>query len=449
MTIDRQILYGFATLLLALVVLTATALYNLDKVIEESTILADEYIPLSTASESLASEVSLMMADLEIFINKGDREALEKYHLLTEKASSDQEKLRKLIEEYSDLKRFSADIDVIDQDLANLAEYVAIIEKDVTEMQESWEVMAKEATVFEKDLHKIIELRREEFQQTLRDSTNSESNLRLFTLIEELHFVLEQFEKSQISALRAQTYRKASYLEDAMNELRITEEALAKLVPELAGTESEAYLKEAIESERKYKDAIEIVNYDWKELLDLEEKAIHAMFDIIERNGEIAKTSIDACLKIGEATAADSKVSFSIMLWGTVAALIFASIISIMVKKRVVLSLKSAIGSLRVSAETSTRSAQQVSQSSNELARTTSEQASTLEETSSALEEITAMVSKSAEGASKAQEVAERTKLQAEAGCKDMKAMENAMSAISESSSEISKIINTIDEIAF
>ncbi len=449
LTVDRQILFGFATLATGTALLAAFALKNLDHVVKESTTLATEYIPLSTSSEEMARNSAQMLAEIEMFIHNGSDEALESYQSHASELKNHRVESERLIHSFDDLKQFAADVSDIEHQIQSLEAYAPKIELDVREMEKVQLEMLEAAQVFEHDLHAIIESRRKAFESALTTGSDASANLASFRIIEELHQVLEQFEKSQISIANARMYRKPSYLEKAFTELSETEDHLHAVRPHLESRQNKEFLEEAIESEQAYKASLEILAKDWLELIDLEEKTSHALHSIISSSDKIAEMSIHNCLAIGEATAKDSKASFTLTLWGNLICLVAAGIIAILVKTKIVRSLSSVIGSLQTAADQASASSLQVSQSSNVLAKSSSEQAASLEETSASLEEITSMVAKSAEGAEKALEAAERTRVQADTGCSEMEAMAGAMTAINKSSEDISTIINTIDEIAF
>jgi len=449
MTIDRQILLGFATLAAGTILLAVFALRNLNHVVEESTTLAIEYIPLSTSSEEMARASAQMLAEIELFIHSGSDEAMRAYQSHATELEDHRAESKRLIYSFDDLEQFIGDVSDIKLQLEALEEYAPKIEKDVREMEKVQVEMLEAANVFEYDLHAIIESKRILFESALSDGSDASANLDDFRIIEELHEVLEQFEKSRISIANARTHRKPSYLDRALKGLTETEHHLEAIYPHLRIPENRAFLEEAIKSEKTYKAALEILTRDWLELIDLEEKASKALHAIISSSDKIAEMSIHNCLEIGKATAEDSMASFNLTLWGNVVCLLAAGSIAFLLKNKIVRRLSSVIASLQDAADKASASSSQVSRSSHELAKTSSEQAASLEETSASLEEITSMVAKSAEGAAKAQEAAERTRVQADAGCSEMEAMAGAMTAISRSSEDISTIINTIDEIAF
>ena len=93
--------------------------------------------------------------------------------------------------------------------------------------------------------------------------------------------------------------------------------------------------------------------------------------------------------------------------------------------------------------------AAEIAQGSADLSQRTEEQASALEETASSMEELTSTVKQSAEHAGQANQLAGAARNQAEQGGQVVDRAIGAMSAINQSSRKIADIIGVIDEIAF
>ncbi|MCH6257098.1 methyl-accepting chemotaxis protein [Puniceicoccaceae bacterium K14] len=450
MTIGRQILLGFSLLAICTAVIAAVSLRSLNTVVNESKTLASEYIPVSSASEEMASNASEMMAELEYFIHNGDEKAMNIFYKKSASFTKNADSTKSLIHEFQDLHQFKTPIRDIENEKDKIDSLAKRIEKDAVEIEKVSVAMRESSDIFEKDLHAIIKSRRNKFHSILSNSSLTPSTVKEFEIIERLHDILETFEEAQIATLRAQTYRDSKYIDQALKGLDTTNGILESLFKEFSGTEAEEkMLKEADQSREIYHQALSSLGSHWTELMTLEKEVVKSLHSVIYTSQKIAHHSIDACLEIGKLTAADGARTFNITLWGSLGSLVLSLIIAFFVKSRVMKSLLSVVTSLQRAADHSSQSSAQVSNNSEKLATSSSQQASTLEETSASLEEIASMVGKSTDNAIKAQQVAAETKVQAESGCTEMEAMENAMTAIGESSKDISEIINTIDEIAF
>ncbi|HRD49815.1 MAG TPA: methyl-accepting chemotaxis protein [Candidatus Contendobacter sp.] len=111
--------------------------------------------------------------------------------------------------------------------------------------------------------------------------------------------------------------------------------------------------------------------------------------------------------------------------------------------------LKDIVGNVTQATTQVSSAAAEIAQGSSDLAQRTEEQASALEETASSMEELTSTVKQSADNAGQANQLASAARAQAEQGGQVVDQAITAMSAINQSSRKIADIIGVIDEIAF
>lgn len=138
-----------------------------------------------------------------------------------------------------------------------------------------------------------------------------------------------------------------------------------------------------------------------------------------------------------------------LMLIAMVVAIAVASLIWLLVARRIASPLRRAIDTLEECATQITSASGQVSASSETLAEGSSEQAASIEEISSSLEEITSMTRANADNTGQANTLMQgATKGISKAG-ESMKELSASMDEINRASEETSKIVKTIDEIAF
>ncbi|MBK7985042.1 MAG: HAMP domain-containing protein [Candidatus Competibacteraceae bacterium] len=111
--------------------------------------------------------------------------------------------------------------------------------------------------------------------------------------------------------------------------------------------------------------------------------------------------------------------------------------------------LKKMVGQVTQATGHVTAASAEIARGSSDLAQRTEEQASALEETASSMEELTGTVKQSAENAGQANQLASAARAQAEQGGQVVEQAVAAMGAIHHSSKQIADIIGVIDEIAF
>ena len=111
--------------------------------------------------------------------------------------------------------------------------------------------------------------------------------------------------------------------------------------------------------------------------------------------------------------------------------------------------LKAIVGNVTQATAQVSSAASEIAQGSADLSQRTEEQASALEETAASMKQLTSTVKQSAEHAGQANQLARAARSQAEQGGQVVDQAISAMGAIHQSSRRIADIIGVIDEIAF
>lgn len=191
--------------------------------------------------------------------------------------------------------------------------------------------------------------------------------------------------------------------------------------------------------EMKTAEALEALEKELRPAFDEYAKAIHALVEFNEKNGEEAGAAIDHDVRTAERA----------IIVGVAVCLVIGIVIALVIIRGTSRVLTHVATTLDDGSSQVASAATQVSSASQSLAEGASEQAASLEETSASLEEMSSMTKRNAENAETAKNLANQTRVAADNGASDMKQMSTAMDAIKSSSDNIAKIIKTIDEIAF
>ncbi len=132
-----------------------------------------------------------------------------------------------------------------------------------------------------------------------------------------------------------------------------------------------------------------------------------------------------------------------------IALLIAGVVVTVTIRKSVVLPVRVAVGELNGSAERVFDASRQVSQSAQSVSTGATEQAASLEETSASLEEMAAMTRQNAQHSRQAAALTADVERLISHANGALGGMVTSMNAIKDSSSRVAKIIKAIDEIAF
>ena len=141
--------------------------------------------------------------------------------------------------------------------------------------------------------------------------------------------------------------------------------------------------------------------------------------------------------------------SRTIVLIGTLLAIVMGVAIAILLTRSITAPLRRAVSGLNTAATQVTLVAGQMASTGQALASGSSQQAASIENASASLEEITSMSRQSASSAGKANDLMQTTGQVVEQARHSMSGVTDSMTAIDTASQETSRIIKTIDEIAF
>ncbi len=152
---------------------------------------------------------------------------------------------------------------------------------------------------------------------------------------------------------------------------------------------------------------------------------------------------------LGPKLVASNSRGISLIIVIGCAALLLGILLSFIISRGIVTSLKRLIEGLTDGAAQVSSASGQVSSASQQLAEGSSEQAAAIEETSASLEEIAAMTRQNAENAAQADDLTREANEVMESANESMAGLISSMNEISAASEQTSKIVKTIDEIAF
>ncbi len=450
-SLGLKISSGFALLIVIAGSLGAMAIWNMQKVKTQSTMLAHEYVPGIAMAVELRGAANRMMyemmgygftEDKKFYENaqkeiKAVEKALDRGRIIAEK-SSNIKKIKgmlqdatKAVNEYKTLVQLTVDIN------AKLAETRKTLDSSAIQyMTNSNEFLSGQNEKFKVDLG--------EGQENL-----TKDMLERLSKITIVNDIIDLGNATRIGAFKSQALRSPKIMEDALRNFpkidRKFEElkAITRLAVDLKRIDE---VKTAGDS---YKNAITEVLENWLVLQDLEAKRDAAGHTVINVCKTIANTGMEATDRIAKGAAASLSTASTIMIIGLITALLVGVAAAFFITRSITGPVNRIIAGLNEGSNQVASASGQVSSASQSLAEGSSQQAASIEETSSSMEEMSSMTKKNAENTKEAQnKMAEAGELINNVN-KNMEEMISAINEITKSSEETSKIIKTIDEIAF
>ncbi|MBB3109815.1 methyl-accepting chemotaxis protein [Paenibacillus phyllosphaerae] len=403
LTVKNRLLVSFGFVLLLLVLIGSYAIYSLNKVNEQSTVISEEWLPGVNAANALNTMTS-------------DFRNLEYRHII----SGDQQTLANLLKEV-DIQKAAI------QDMMHQYETTIRIEED----REKFNTFKTDWLSYEKISGEVLGLSTQMKNAAAIERMESDSKALFDKVSNELLNIVtyNQSHADEASKLGDDVYANTRTILIVVIVLAVIITLVVSML---------------------------IINSIIRPLRTLTEAADRLAVGDVSAN--VKATSQDEIGMLMEAFAA---MITNIREQAQTAERIAAGDLTVNVHVRseqdllgrklqeLVRNMNDVMAGISSSAEQVASGSSQVSASSIALSQGATEQASAVEELSASLEEISSQTNLNAQNAGNANELAETLKANAVNGNQQMQNMLSAMEQINDASASISKIIKVIDEIAF
>jgi hypothetical protein len=449
MKLATKMAMGFGALIAISIILGGIAVYYMNGVKDESTLIANEYVPEVDIANNLERFSLLTMYDMrgygltgrDDFLKSGQANLVQVNTFLDEALtlSENSTALVKLKDEANDVK-------------VAVAEYEKLVEETVAsnrEMDAAKNQMDVSAGNYMSNCSEFLIGQNEKMRREIASGVGVaglNERLQKITLIND---IIDLGNAARVQNFKAQADDDAQQLMDALTlfpkiDAKIAE--ISQITYEAADKEALANIQTAADN---YEEAMTTAQEEMTQLQSLAAQRDATGELVLTKSKGVALAGVENTQEIADNAMNALSAASRILIWGLLFAAGLGVGVAFWMTRSITKPLQRIIDVLSGGAEQVTSAASQVSQSSQELAEGASEQAASIEETSSSLEEMASMTRQNAEGAKQANTLAGETQDAAEEGNDKMEQMLQAINDVNESADETSKIIKTIDEIAF
>lgn len=449
MGLAARIGLGFALLIIIAVVLGTVAVWNMNRVETQTSLLAGEYVPEVAVANNIERHSLMTMFAMRGYMLSGDE-------VYWEQGQIELAEVKKQLAEALALAEKSTSL----QSLLNASRQMQRNVDQYSEMALQTKDIDTRTDAIREDLNRVGE----EYARATNAYLKSQGDSMIVEITEdkELVHLIERFTKTvwandlkdlggniRIAAWRAQTLRDPQIIQDIVPAFDLMEKTLDQI---RAVTTQEHHLEQIGKirvAGNQYKEALIALVETWAELDSTNEERGALVNTILKDAEAIAKDGMDECIKVSKGAVAALGVSSTIMVSGLIIAVIVGVLMAVFITRSITKPINLVIDSLRAGAQQVNAASGQVSESSQQMAEGASEQASSLEETSSSLEEMASMTRQNADSASQCNSLMGEAKKVVEGMAHAMDDMSAAIQQIKASADQTAKIIKTIDEIAF
>jgi len=440
---------GFGALILIIGLLGGVAIYFMHGVQEESTLIADEYIPEVEVANNLERNALLTMYAIRGYGLTGNDTYLNT-------GRDNLEDVKHFIDEAVTLAQNSSQLTTLESAVKEMRTAVDDYEVRVDETVEANATLAEAKTVMDASAAEYMEqcavFLDGQNKKMIQDMDEGipldglKERLQKITLIND---IIDLGNAVRVQNFKAQAANDPAMLDEALANFPQIDQKMTA-IREITREAKDIAVLNVIETDgNNYKGAIISGQETMRHLRELAQERDAAGDIVLNDSKEVAEKGIAEAESRSQEGVGALKTATSILIFGSIIAAILGVLIAFFMTRSIANPLRRIIDTLSSGAEQVTAASSQVSQSSQELASGSTEQASSIEETSASLEEMDSMTKQNRDGAKRANKMAEEAMAAAETGNTRMEQTMVAINDVSASADETSKIIKTIDEIAF
>jgi methyl-accepting chemotaxis protein len=433
-------------------ILGALAIFNMLKVKQTATNLAEENVPEVGVANEVERWSLKTMYETRGYAFTEEKEFLDRARANLAKvkeflkAAADHAEKHNLAELRANAKRASEKAAVYEQLLADTVKTTEAMDKDKATMNTVAAAYIKVCNEFLDNQGKKLD---EEIGQLAGQKLTEAKLKERYKKTVLCNDVIDLGNAARIGAWKGIAERSPEIFKEAMTKFP---EINAKLDEIKVITSQEINLKQIALCRAQgeaYCKAMESYLANWLAREDIGKKRNAAAVEVLAAAEDTAKSGMKNTAGASVEAATALARSSNVLIVGCMVCVVLALTLGMLVTRSITKPILRVAETLSAGADQTASAAGQVSTSSQSLAEGASEQAASLEETTSSLEEMSSMTKRNAENAQKANDLARSARQAADTGATDMRAMASAMSDIKASSDDIAKIIKTIDEIAF
>ncbi len=451
LSLGLKISSGFAVLILIAGSLGIMAIWNMNKVKHQSTMLAREYIPEVDVAVEFRGAVNRLMFEMRGY---GLTEEKRYYTAALKEVTA----VEKALEKASHLEANSQNLKMlkgqIQKAINEVDAYKTLIQSTVSinaKLAENRTLLNSSAMQYITNCNGFLAVQDELFRTEIVNHQGllTQDLLERQSKISMVNLIIALGEEARISLLKSQTMHNPQIVKDAIKNFSKVTDLLNKLKAITHTSENIERINNVKTAGDSYKKVMVEFLDNWLVLQDLRVKREVASKNIVETGKITANAGMDAADKIAKEAVASLFSASTTMSIGLIAALMIGVVVAFFITRSITAPIKFIIAGLNEGAGQVASASALVSSSSQSMAEGASEQAASIEQTSSSMEEMASMTQKNAKNANQADSLMAEANRVVSTANESMDQLTTSMEDISNTSEATFQVIKTIDEIAF
>ncbi len=450
-SLGLKITSGFVLLIIIAMALGSMAIWNMDKVAGQITILSREYVPEMDVAMALKGATNDVMYEMRGYDFTEDKAYYKKGQEKLKDMHAALENGRILQAASPHLKKLGTQLQNATQPLESYKTMIQQILDLNAKMAINRTKLDTSAAQYMSNCSAFLAGQNEKMTKEINSGKeeNSKAILERLSKVTLINNIIDLGNQARIGSFKAQALRSPEIMKQAMESfLKINKkiEALKKIT---RLSEELKRIDEVKTAGAFYKQAmLEFLN-NWVTRKKVSAQRTIAGDAVTDACNAIAQAGMEATHKIAEESMDALFFASTIMTIGLIIVFVVGLLVAFFMIRSIIKPINSIIAGLNEGADQVASASGQVSSASQSLAEGSSEQAASIEETSSSMEEISSMTRQNTENTSQAEALMKDAKQIVNTANESMGSLTKSMEDISKASEETSKIIKTIDEIAF
>ena len=449
MKLSVKIASGFGIILIIAAILGGVAVFNMNNVEEQSTRLAEEYVPEVDVATRVERNVMDTMYAIRGFALSEELHYLDEGIQNLENTHKSLDEAEALANKFPKLVKLKAQISEAQQLADEYADLVTETREKDKAIDAAKEILDESAGLYMKFANEYLTGQTRKIIENIRGGATEDKLLQRVEKITLINDVIDLGNDLRVKNFKAMATRDTALITLAIENFAKIEEKLNEIQKMTTSKGDMDALEEIHKEADDYQGAMESYLKNWTEMQEIGKKRGEVGETLETIAVDTAKAGLDQTNKIAKDAVSSLSAASTLMITGLILAVIIGVAISWVIILSITKPINFIVQGLREASDQVESAAGELSDSSQQLSQGATEQASSLEETSASLEEISSMTRQNADNADSANSMMSEAKGLVAEGGQSMKEMVTAMDSIKDSSGEISKIIKVIEEIAF
>lgn len=447
MKLSTKVYLGFAATILICLMLGLYGIWNFNKIKDETSILAYEYVPEIDILNRLERATAEAMYNMRGYGYTGNEKFLKDAEVNLDNVDKFTSEAVILAPKAPHLLKLKEALDDIQASVKQYRQLVEETKKVNLSKAQLRDDLNQAAQKYMENANKVMAAEKKTIEAELRHSTTGPALHDSYSKYSMLGEIMLLITSIRVEVWRSQTLRDAKQIRTALDNMNVLETKLRDFQNMNHSESSRALIETMVKSSSQYKDTLTQFIAAWELSDQIDKNRYEAGDKTLDTVAATSSGGIQGAIGIANETGDIVKSSVVLFSIGLVLSILIAGVLAYFISSGIARALRSIIEKLKDSSHQVSESSLQLAAASQELSGAANEQASSIEETSSSLEEIGGMIENNVDNAEQAFKLANEVMQVSESANESMRKLEKSIQEILQSNEKIERLVKVIGNI--